>query len=90
MSAKNITITKEMACKILLTYIEKKKPSIAIFEVSETLPTRCNPYGLPTEDCWFIVYSVNKPPGLISASSVAAISKKTGKVIYDGSANDEG
>jgi len=46
-------------------------------------------YGAPVEECW-IAY-VNRPfTGIVRSSTVLLISRRTGKVVYAGSANDEG
>jgi hypothetical protein len=49
-------------------------------------------YAMPTEPCWF-VYAPwgDKFDGIMLRSSrVIIISKQSGKVLYDGSTNDEG
>lgn len=47
-------------------------------------------YGLPIENCWHILFSDQAVTFGLRSSRLIAISKETGKVIFDGSANDEG
>jgi hypothetical protein len=90
MSRQNDAITQQVALEIFQEYIEQKKPTATIYRITETLPAGCRAYGPPQEDCWYIFYALNRPIGMICSSDLIAVSKKTGKVIYEGSANDEG
>lgn len=51
---------------------------------------RINVYGLPLplSDCW--VAYVPQPRGVLKSSEVIVIAKRSGEVLYHGSANDEG
>ena len=42
------------------------------------------------EDVWVIFLKEPNPELALRSSNVIAVSKKTGRILYDGSANDEG
>jgi hypothetical protein len=90
MSQQNDSITQEAALEIFQKYIEQQKPKVEIYEITETRPSNCHAYIPSKEDCWYILYSMNRPIGMICSSDLIVISKKTGKIVYSGSANDEG
>lgn len=90
MSQQNDSITQDAALEIFQKYIKQQKPSIKIYQITETLPSNCHLYNAPKEDCWYILYSLNRPINMICSSDLIAISKKTGKIVWKGSANDEG
>ena len=48
----------------------------------------CNIFDVRREDTW-VVYK-NSQPGPLKASDVVVVCKRTGKVLYEGSAHDEG
>ena len=85
------TLTKQEVLNIFMRHIEQDRPYVSIFDVTDVFPAHCRAYGLPQQDCWFVTCSPNQPAGfMICSSRIIAISKMTGKVVYDGSANDEG
>lgn len=49
-------------------------------------------YNKPTEPCWIIdaPWLDGKDGEVLRSSRIIMVSKQTGKVLYDGSANDEG
>ncbi|SIR04120.1 hypothetical protein SAMN05920897_12811 [Alkalispirochaeta americana] len=63
-----------------------------LFCIYRRLPANVHIYRQPEEPCWFISAPWNDgSDGLILRSSrLLLISKQTGEVLYDGSANDEG
>lgn len=50
-------------------------------------PSNVNPYELPDEPGWFVLAATGL---MLRNSHLIVVSKITGRVIYDGSANDEG
>jgi acyl-CoA thioester hydrolase len=83
-------MTESDALNIFNKYIQNK-PDIEVFKITDSLPDNCSPYGAPREGCWYVLCSSH--PGqsyIICSSRLIAISKESGEVIYDGSANDEG
>ena len=76
---------------ILKRYIEQDKSGGEIFSIADSLPSNCHIYGLPKEDCWYVLCSDHPSQfHMICSSRLVAISKATGEVVYDGAANDEG
>jgi hypothetical protein len=68
-------------------------PNINDFEIHEKIPDNMNVYinQNQKEPCWYIVL----PPGnagteMVMSSHLVIISKCTGQIVYNGSANDEG
>jgi hypothetical protein len=59
------------------------------FSMTDTLPDNCAVYNPPT-NCWFILFSESRFQWRLQSSRLVAISKSTGEIVYDGSANDEG
>lgn len=61
------------------------------YEVHDRLNPNWSFYNYPdiTEPCWFVVLLQPEPIALRSCT-VMVISRKTGQVLYCGSANDEG
>ena len=82
-------ITKEKAINIADEHIRNDKREYC---VHDNLPT--NGFGIynqPTEDCWYVTCSFDTRGTVgLGSSRLIFVSKKTGKVLYDGSANDEG
>jgi len=59
----------------------------------EEKPSNCHIYGMPKEPCWFIYVPWGDECGgttMLRSSRVILVSKQTGKVLYDGSAGNEG
>ena len=82
-------ITKEGASEIAQRHDGGKE--LEVFGITDTLPSNCNIYN-PAKDCWFILCSYEHPegePGL-HGSRLICVSKSTGRIVYDGSAHDEG
>ena len=82
-------IGKKKAVKISM---KSRAPDISQFHAFETLPENMNLYHAPQEPCWYV--SAPWGDGLDSqtlrSSRIIIVSKKTGRVLYDGSAHDEG
>lgn len=84
-------LTERDALNIFRRHIEQDRPCVSIYDVTDVAPANCRAYGLPGQDCWFITCSPHRFPGTtICSSRIIAVSKTTGEVVYDGSANDEG
>lgn len=66
-------------------------PSVDFMDVYDALQPGWSLYNLPNlkEPCWFVAVSQLAPYALQSCT-VVIISKANGRVIYCGSANDEG
>ena len=91
MSKPEAALTERDALNIFRRHIEQDKPAVAIHSITDKLSENCHAYGLPVQDCWFITCSPHRFPGtMICSSRIIAVSKTTGEVVYDGSANDEG
>lgn len=59
------------------------------FLINEITARHPNLYGGPNlAECW-IVYA-EQPPTALRSSAIVLVSRQTGKVLYAGSANDEG
>lgn len=58
----------------------------------EEKPSNCHIYAMPKEPCWFIYvpWGDECEGSMLRSSRVILVSKQTGKVLYDGSARDEG
>ncbi len=83
-------LTERDALNIFRRYTEQDRPAVAIHSVTDKPSENCRAYGLPGQDCWFITCLPHRSPGtMICSSRIIAISKTTGEVVYDGSANDE-
>jgi hypothetical protein len=60
------------------------------FEITDTPPAGCSIYNCP-KDCWFVRFlTIYDDPCILQPSRLVAVSKSTGEIVYDGSANDEG
>ena len=83
-------VSRQMAIEIArkdLTY----KPGPADFKIYDKRPDNCHVYGVPDDDlCWFIYAPWGDGLAMLRSSRVVVVSKKTGKVLYSGSAQDEG
>ena len=55
-------------------------------------PDNARIYDEPTEPSWYVFVPWNDGIGdfMLRSSRILAISKQTGKILFDGSANDEG
>jgi hypothetical protein len=74
----------------LALFHERYPPAtVGAFRITDTLPDNCAVYNPPT-NCWFILFSENPFPMRLQSSRLVAISKSTGEIVCDGSANDEG
>ena len=81
-------ISKEQALEIFRAHIATDKPQL--HSITDSAPN-VNVYGLPLEKCWHILCSYHPHcPTMIASSRLICISKNTGRILFDGSANDEG
>jgi len=62
------------------------------FVCKDRKPDNCRIYNMPSEPCWFVYAPwLYEGEGMgLRSSRVILVSKLTGKILYDGSANDEG
>jgi|GEM_PF-2217431 len=78
--------------------VQKAREEIAdtfvksIQEISDILPDNCRIYMPERQEksCWYIFFTPDNSLSILQSTRVIAISKETGEVIYNGSANDEG
>lgn len=75
----------------LLIAQKQSTPPIEEFQIYDSMPTNWSIYGASADEpgeCWY-VRTPCTGTGLRSSRAII-ISRQTGEVIYDGSANDEG
>lgn len=67
-------------------------PNAQHFHVFSRKPQGVNVYNLPAEPYWcvFVPWGDGKDGRMLRSSHLLLISKFSGRVLYDGSANDEG
>ncbi len=67
-------------------------PKPEAYSVHRKKPANINVYNLPKEPSWFIFapWGDGKDETMLRSSRLILVSKITGEVLYDGSANDEG
>ena len=81
-------IGKKKAVKIAM---KSRAPDISQFHAFESLPENMNLYHAPQEPCWYVSAPWGSGiDGALRSSRVIIVSRKTGRVLYDGSAYDEG
>jgi hypothetical protein len=81
------SISRQEALKIAQ---KQCTPPIDAFKIYDLKPSGCCIYWAKKKDeeSWYVT-----PPGdsgMLASTHAIVISKKTGRVVYDGSANDEG
>lgn len=63
-------------------------------DCSDGLPDNCNPYFGPTIEepvwCVFAPWGDGRDGVMLRSSRIVLVSKRTGKILFDGSALDEG
>ena len=81
-------VGKKKAIKIAM---KSRVPDVTQFHAFESPPKNMNLYHAPQEPCWYVIapWGVGFD-GALRSSRIIIVSKKTGRVLYDGSANDEG
>jgi len=83
-------VSRQVAIEIArkdLTYT----PDPADLKIYDKKPDNCHVYGVPDDDsCWFIYAPWGDGLAMLRSSRLVVVSKKTGKVLYSGSAQDEG
>lgn len=80
-------LTEEMVRKIISEYVGCDFSEI---DICPERPSNCNLYNPPTEPCWYAYVPHNDGILALRSSRIVIMSRVTGKVIYDGSAGDEG
>ncbi len=79
-------ITEEQAIKIVS---DNLNIDINLLEINENPQRKWIIYNEPKEDCWHI-YIHSRELCELKSSTIVFVSKNTGEVLYNGSANDEG
>jgi hypothetical protein len=75
-------IRREQALAIF--YQQHRAGTVRWFEIAESLSTP------PPTDCWFVLFQLSYDrPCILKSSRLVTISKRTGKIVYDGDARDE-
>ena len=62
---------------------------LKIYSITGFLPDNCLVYNCP-ENCWFVLCDSDPKILGLKSSRLICVSKETGKIMYDGSANNEG
>jgi hypothetical protein len=76
-------IRREQAQAIF--YQQHRAGTVRWFQIEESLST------LPPTDCWFVLFQlIYDQPCILQSSRLVIISKRAGKIVYDGDARDEG
>ena len=84
-----MVINKEKALDIAIRKIRQDIPEI--YYIGEELPGNCTIYRVWDEPCWYILCAgCTFHRGLLTSSRLICVSRETGRILYDGSANDEG
>jgi len=80
-------VGKKKAIAIVRGYVA---PGIHIYEATDNL-NRVNLYKTPQERCWCVYVSWDdKDIICLRSSQVVLVSKQSGRILYDGTASDEG
>jgi hypothetical protein len=70
---------------LAIFYQRHRAGTVRWFEIAESLSTA------PPTDCWFVLFQqFLDRPCILQSSRLVTISKRTGKIVYDGDARDEG
>jgi len=81
-------ISKEQALEIFKAHVAMDEQKI--HRITDS-PPNVNVYGMPSEECWHILCSYNQhAPTMLASSRLICISKITGRILFDGSSNNEG
>jgi hypothetical protein len=82
-------IARETAIKIAQMTCPADPQSFIVYPER---PNNCRLYSTPLGSCWYAYapWQDGLDGIMLRSSRVIAISKKTGAILYDGSANDEG
>ncbi|MDD5476134.1 MAG: hypothetical protein PHU03_06430 [Syntrophales bacterium] len=87
-------ITRQKALENALHHIIRRIQSSNVdgWECYEDQPANCRIYNMPKEPCWFVYvpWGDGYDGCMLRSSRVILVSKQTGKILYDGSAGDEG
>jgi hypothetical protein len=87
-------LSERQAVKIAIAECSKTgRPDERAFSVSKERPNIYVPQGYPiNEPCWYVFapWGDHLEGAMLRSCRVIAVSKITGVVLYDGTANDEG
>ncbi|MCP1727600.1 hypothetical protein J2T60_001600 [Natronospira proteinivora] len=68
----------------------RAKVPVSELKIYDELPPRASPYMTESGDCWWIMAPWNDGVIALRSSRLIGIRKSDGRVLYDGSAGDEG
>src|SRR5215831_5918712 len=72
-------------------YLRYPARTVHWFQIADGLSDSCAVYRTPPTDCWFVLFQLKGDhPCILQSSRLVTISKRTGKIVYDGDARDEG
>lgn len=81
-------IAKRKALEIAKKHNNEPR-ELKVYKITDTLPDNPVIEYSGFKNCWYILCAYEKPLGLHS-SRLICVSKATGKILFDGSAGDEG
>ena len=64
--------------------------TFGLYRITHKLPENCSVYNTPPGPCWFLIGPWNDGQTLLRPSHLVIVSMLTGKILYNGSAFDEG
>lgn len=94
-------LLKQLLC-LLWPPVSRKKAAAIVCEqcgvrvedlrIAGRMPDNVHVYALPTEPSWFVYvpWMDERSRFMLCPSRIVLVSKITGKILYDGSASDEG
>jgi hypothetical protein len=82
-----MSISREQA--LALFHQRYPRGTVHHVDITDTLPPGCAVYDCPT-NCWFVRFLDEEIITRLKSSRLVAVSKSTGEIVYDDSANDEG
>ena len=87
-------IDDDKAIRIAAKTFKPPIPATREFKVHETMPSNVHIYIVrtPNEPCWYVFapWGDGMDGSMLRSSRIIVVSEKTGLIVYDGSANDEG
>jgi len=73
----------------VIAWIYTRMPLRSI-SVYDQLPDNCRPYNLPNDDCWYVLAPYSRDWTCLRSSRLLMITRKGGRIVFDGCASDEG
>jgi len=83
---------RKARCKAMQKALNSSPYGSEQYRCYDTKPDNCRIYNMPAEPCWFqyVPWADGQDGLMLRSSRVILISKLTGRILYDGPANDEG